>query len=42
MENKTDVVDLHGKIAVAAVDFHSTRIYALDQDSHDRPGDRDR
>jgi hypothetical protein len=37
MENKTDVVDLHGKIAVAAVDFHSTRIYALDQDSHDRP-----
>ena len=37
MENKTDVVDLHGKIAVAAVDFHSTRTYALDQDSHDRP-----
>ncbi len=37
MENKTDVVILRGKIAVAAVDFQKTRIYALDQDSRDRP-----
>ena len=37
VENKTDVVILRGKIAIAAVDFHKTRIYALDQDSDDRP-----
>ena len=37
MENKTDVVILRGKIAIAAVDFHKTRIYSLDQDSDDRP-----
>ncbi len=37
MENKTDVVILRGKIAVVVVDFHKTRIYALDQDSRDRP-----
>lgn len=26
----TDAVDLNGKLAVAAVDFHTTRIYAID------------
>ena len=26
----TDAVDLNGKLAIAAVDFHATRIYAID------------
>ncbi len=30
MNDVTDAVDLSGKVAIAAVDFHSTRIYALD------------
>ena len=37
MHNVTDAIDLTGRVAVAAVDFHSTRIYALDSADHSRP-----
>lgn len=37
LEDMTDVVILRGKIAVAAINLHRTRIYALDQDSRDHP-----
>lgn len=33
----TDAVDVSGKLAIAAVDFHQTRIYALDMDPKARP-----
>lgn len=33
----TDAIDLEGRIAVAAVDFHRTRIYALDSPDHSAP-----
>lgn len=37
MQDVTDAIDLSGRIAVAAVDFHSTRIYALDSPDHSSP-----
>jgi hypothetical protein len=37
MNDVTDAVDLSGKVAIAAVDFHSTRIYALDSPDHSAP-----
>ena len=37
MHNVTDAIDLSGRVAVAAVDFHSTRIYALDSPDHSVP-----
>ena len=37
MHNVTDAIDLTGRVAVAAVDFHSTRIYALDSPDHSAP-----
>ena len=37
MQDVTNAIDLSGRIAVAAVDFHSTRIYALDSPDHSRP-----
>lgn len=37
MHNITDAIDLSGRIAIAAVDFHSTRIYALDSPDHSAP-----
>ncbi|MEK9663045.1 MAG: hypothetical protein VW082_00350 [Candidatus Nanopelagicales bacterium] len=33
----TDAIDLSGKVAIAAVDFLSTRIYALDSPDHSAP-----
>jgi len=33
----TDAIDVTGRIAVAAIDFHSTRIYAIDSPDHARP-----
>jgi hypothetical protein len=33
----TDAIDVTGRIAIAAIDFHSTRIYALDSPDHSRP-----
>jgi len=33
----TDAIDLNGKLAIAAVDFHTTRIYAIDMDPKSRP-----
>ena len=33
----TDAVDLRGRQAIAAVDFHETRIYALDAPGHSTP-----
>ncbi len=32
----TDAIDLTGRIAIAAIDFHSTRIYAIDSPDHSR------
>ncbi len=37
MNDVTDAIDLSGKVAIAAVDFHSTRIYALDSPDHSAP-----
>ena len=37
MKDITDAIDLTGRTAIAAVDFHSTRIYALDSADHSRP-----
>lgn len=37
MQDVTNAIDLSGRIAVAAVDFHSTRIYALDSPDHSSP-----
>lgn len=37
MQDITDAIDLTGKVAIAAVDFHSTRIYALDSQDHSAP-----
>lgn len=37
MQDITDAIDLTGRTAVAAVDFHSTRIYALDSPDHSKP-----
>ena len=37
MHDVTDAIDLTGRIAIAAVDFHSTRIYALDSPDHSSP-----
>lgn len=37
MKDVTDAIDLNGRIAIAAVDFHSTRIYALDSPDHSAP-----
>ena len=33
----TDTVDLDGRLAVAAVDFRSTRVYAIDAEAMSRP-----
>lgn len=33
----TNAIDVTGRIAIAAVDFHSTRIYAIDSPDHSRP-----
>jgi len=33
----TDQVDVAGKVAIAAIDFHSTRVYALDSADHSAP-----
>jgi hypothetical protein len=33
----TDAIDVAGRIAIAAIDFHSTRIYAIDSPDHSRP-----
>ena len=30
MKNITDAIDLSGRIAIVAVDFHRTRIFAID------------
>lgn len=37
MKDVTDAIDLSGRVAIAAVDFHSTRIYALDSPDHSAP-----
>ena len=37
MKDVTDAIDLTGRTAIAAVDFHSTRIYALDSADHSTP-----
>jgi hypothetical protein len=37
MHDVTDAIDLTGNVAIAAVDFHSTRIYALDSAAHSSP-----
>ncbi len=37
MNDVTDAIDLTGNVAIAAVDFHSTRIYALDSADHSSP-----
>lgn len=37
MHDVTDAIDLTGRTAIAAVDFHRTRIYALDSADHSRP-----
>ena len=37
MHNITDAIDLQGRVAIAAVDFHRTRIYALDSPDHTAP-----
>lgn len=37
MKDVTDAIDVSGRIAIAAVDFHSTRIYALDSPDHSAP-----
>lgn len=37
MKDITDAIDLSGRTAIAAVDFHSTRIYALDSEDFSKP-----
>lgn len=37
MKDVTDAIDLTNRVAIAAVDFHSTRIYALDSPDHSVP-----
>lgn len=37
MQDVTDAVDVSGRVAIAAIDFHSTRIYAIDSPDHSRP-----
>mgnify|MGYP003342199515 CR=1 FL=1 len=37
MHDVTDAIDLSGRVAIAAVDFHSTRIYALDSAAQSVP-----
>ena len=37
MQDITDAIDLSDRIAIAAVDFHSTRIYAVDSPDHSAP-----
>jgi hypothetical protein len=37
MHNVTDAIDLTGRVAIAAVDFHSTRIFALDSPDGSAP-----
>jgi hypothetical protein len=37
MKDITDAIDLTGRIAIVAVDFHSTRIFALDSAGHSVP-----
>ena len=37
MEDVTNAIDLDGRIAVAVVDFHATRVYAIDSPDHSAP-----
>lgn len=37
MKNITDAIDLHDRIAIVAVDFHRTRVFAIDSPDHSAP-----